>query len=146
MVSQIRGFFNLSGAEKLMLPEALFYSAKYRWLLLNRPFDSFSSHLGIKDEETPYDPPEKNVLAILKSIGKVVVAVCTNTPWESKCLVQAFTAKRMLLKRGIGCTVYLGLARDDKGKLVAHAWTRCGDYYVTGGRGEEGYTVTSFFG
>ena len=39
--------------------------------------------------------------------------------------------------------MYLGCGTEDD-KMVAHAWLRCGEMYVTGGDGE-GYAVVSKF-
>ena len=36
------------------------------------------------------------------------------TPWESKCLVRAMTAKKMMKKRGYKTTLYLGVGKDEK--------------------------------
>ncbi len=37
------------------------------------------------------------------------------TPWESKCLVRAMTAKKMMKKRGYKTTLYLGVGKDEEG-------------------------------
>ena len=47
---------------------------------------------------------------------------------------------------GIPTTLYLGVARDPATTSVqAHAWVRCGSYYVTGGEDRERYAVVSTF-
>jgi hypothetical protein len=67
------------------------------------------------------------------------------TFWESQCLVKAIAAMKMLEKRNIDSTLYLGTARDESGELVAHAWLRSGPYFVTGSEGKEKYTVVGKF-
>ena len=52
---------------------------------------------------------------------------------------------RMLEKRGIESTLYLGTARDESGKMIAHAWLRSGPYYITGSEGMERFTVVGKF-
>ena len=39
---------------------------------------------------------------------------------------------KMLEKRNIESTLYLGIAKDEKGELIAHAWLRSGPFYVSG--------------
>lgn len=67
--------------------------------------------------------------------------VCDKTPWESKCLVRALAAQRLLCRRGLSSTLYLGCGMEE-GKMVAHAWLRFGEMYVTGGDGG-GYTTVA---
>ena len=125
-----------------MLPEALFLSAYYRFLILYIPFAKLSQKIGTLGYETPFDTDYRN---IVRQIRTVVEAVCRHTPWESKCLVRALTAKKMLNRRGCPCTLYMGVKQTGDGKMDAHAWLRCGDMYVTGGKGT-GYAVTGLFG
>ncbi|MEO1800116.1 MAG: lasso peptide biosynthesis B2 protein, partial [Cyanobacteria bacterium J06629_2] len=67
------------------------------------------------------------------------------TPWQSKCLVQAIAAKRMLQSRKIVSTLYLGVTRNSHQSLEAHAWLRSGQMYLTGGREREEFTVVATF-
>lgn len=67
-------------------------------------------------------------------IARIVGKVCDKTPWESKCLVRALAAQRLLCRRGLSSTLYLGCGMEE-GKMVAHAWLRFGEMYVTGGDG-----------
>ena len=78
-----------------------------------------------------------------KKVGYCVNQICEKTSWESKCLVRALTAQTLLKKKGIHTTMYLGCKMED-GKMVAHAWIRCGKMYVTGGNGD-GYAVVDKF-
>ena len=79
-------------------------------------------------------------------IGWAVRTMSRRTPWNSNCLAQAIAAKRMLRRRGTACTLYLGLAKDAHDELAAHAWLRCGNRVLTGGRlSQRQYTVVSTF-
>ncbi|GAE44160.1 hypothetical protein JCM21738_846 [Mesobacillus boroniphilus JCM 21738] len=51
----------------------------------------------------------------------------------------------MLQRRGINSTLYLGTAKDETGKLIAHAWLRSGSYYVSGAEEMNRFTVVSKF-
>ncbi len=77
--------------------------------------------------------------ATAADVGWIVERLADHTPWESACLPQAMAAQHMLKRRGIGSTLYLGLARSDRRPTghEAHAWLRCGEVVVTG-EGEMG--------
>ena len=83
-----------------------------------------------------------------KRVGQAIMRASVYTPWESACLVQSLTAKKMLQKRGIPGVFYLGAMKDEesKEKMKAHAWSQCGDTIITGGGGHEAFTVLSVFG
>ncbi len=69
-----------------------------------------------------------------------------HTWWESQCLVMAIAAMKMLDRRGIESTLYLGTARDADGKMIAHAWLRSGNIYLTGFEEMRKFTVVGKFG
>lgn len=127
---------------KLMFPEALVLSAYYRFMILKMPFQRIAENIGISGHETAHTHSADK---IPEEVGKAVDIVCRHTPWESKCLVRALTARKMLTHRGYSCTLYLGVKMGDDKKMAAHAWLRCGDLYVIGGNGF-GYAVTGIFG
>ena len=91
-------------------------------------------------------PKIRNTDSYIKDVQLAVGAVCGHTPWESKCLVQALTAKRMLNRKHYKCTLYMGVAIEPSGEMAAHAWLRCGTTHVTGGNGAAVYTITAIFG
>jgi hypothetical protein len=65
--------------------------------------------------------------------------------WECKCLVRAMAAMRMLKRRGIESTLYLGTGRDEAGRLAAHAWLRSGSRYITGAEERRRFTVVGMY-
>lgn len=138
----LRKCLRLSFRQKMLLPEAVFLSAYYRFLLLHAPFAKLSRRIGIFGYETPFDANDHRMVY---AVRVVVEAVCRHTPWESKCLVRALTAKKMLNRRGCLCTLYMGVKQTEDGTMDAHAWLRYGDIFVTGGKGD-GYAVTGLFG
>jgi hypothetical protein len=99
-------------------------------------------HYGITGEESPADESKENYSKAMK-IAYHVNRIAEHTPWESKCLVRALTAQKLLTKKKISSTLYLGVKKDGE-KMVAHAWIRTGGFYATGGTGE-GYTVVAKF-
>lgn len=126
-----------------MCLQTLFLSAKYRWQILHRPFAEMSPKIGVQRLETEVKPQDLNVI---REVRYVVVGICERTPWESKCLVQALTAKKLLNGKGLPCTLYMGVGKDEEGQMIAHAWLRCGNVFVTGGNGGVRYAVTGIYG
>ncbi len=141
MMRKLLTFFLLDNRMKWLLVEAYFYLGLARILKL-LPFAKVAPSLGIQMEETSEDTSHKE---ILRNVSKAVHMMSKYTFWESQCLVKAIAAMKMLEKRGIESTLYLGTAKDEKGLLIAHAWLRSGPYYISGSEGMEKFTVVSKF-
>lgn len=142
MKSMFGRLFRMPFRQVRMLSEAWFLSAAYRFLILYTPFSRLSKKIGTQGYETPSDTDYRS---IGREIRSVVDIIGRHTPWESKCLVCALTAKKMLNRRGYPCTLYMGVAQNSEGKMGAHAWLRCGSTVVAGGSGH-GFAVTGIFG
>lgn len=127
----------------VMVIKAFFLSAVYRWQILKRPFAELSKKIGEQNVESTSEPQDEKYI---RDVQYAVKGICRRTPWESKCLVQALTAKKLLNQHGLPCTLYMGVSKDDKGEMIAHAWLRCGNIFVTGGIGHLYYAVTGVFG
>ena len=128
-----------------MVVKALFYSAKFRLNLKMFEPKRLKKNWGIENEESGEEEPEEQIRYVVKT-GKAVLCVCNNTAWESKCLVRALTAQKLLKKKKIHSTLYLGVRQDENGNMLAHAWLRWGKYIVTGGYEDLGkYAVVSRF-
>ena len=54
-------------------------------------------------------------------------------------------AQRMLRRRRLTSTLYLGVAKGEETALDAHAWLRCGRTIVIGGPGHQHYVVVNSF-
>ncbi len=122
---------------------AFCYSAYYRFgILLVKPARLYK-YWGVRGEESPKEDTMDNYRYAYR-VAYAVDRICTRTAWESKCLVRALTAQVLLKRKGIHSTLYLGCGMED-GKMVAHAWLRCGKVYVTGGKGESYAVVDKFY-
>jgi hypothetical protein len=144
LLNKVKIFYSLPTASKILLIEAVFYSALARLIIILIPFKRYKKFMGIHNEETPLETDFKNHKTINK-VSWAVAAVCTRTPWQSKCLVQALTAQRILKKRNIGSTLYLGVNKGWHNKIEAHAWLRCGKVFVTGGYYRNDYVEVAKF-
>jgi hypothetical protein len=71
--------------------------------------------------------------ATIARVRWAVQAASRRVPWRSACLHQAIAAQRMLCRRGIAVELVFGVARDDAGRLQAHAWAKAGEITVVGG-------------
>lgn len=129
---------------KVMYAEAYFYLAWARVLKL-LPFAKVAPSLGTHSKETSYASTTEQDL-LQRKVAKAVHAMSRVTWWESQCMVKAVAAMKMLRRRGVASTLYLGSGRDEGGKMIAHAWLRSGSYYVTGNEKLERFAVVAVFG
>ncbi|WP_308639970.1 lasso peptide biosynthesis B2 protein [Paenibacillus silvisoli] len=114
-------------------------------LLKALPFSRLAPSLGGRMTETPMTHESSNEMTI-RRISQAVRVMSRHTVWESQCMVKAIAAKKMLDRRRIESTLYLGTARDEQGKMIAHAWLRSGPFYVTGAEEMHLFTVVASFG
>lgn len=128
---------------KGLLLESYFYLGIGRYLK-SISFSKVAPSLGKHMDETTFDLYTENK-KFLFSVSQAIQIMSRYTFWESQCLVQAIAAMKMLEKRQIESTLYLGTARDETGELIAHAWLRSGPYYITGAEGKEKFTVVGKF-
>lgn len=128
--------------EKRMTVQIYFYAAFYRLCILLVPMHRIEKMLGVRGEESPKEETMAHIKTA-KRVGIHVNRIAMHTPWESKCLVRAMTARKLLEKKKISCTLYLGVGKEAD-QMVAHAWLRCGPVYVTGGDGSDYGMVAKF--
>lgn len=128
--------------EKWMTIKIYIYTWFYRMCILLIPKPKFEKMIGERGVESEQEESYEN-MKTAKRVGIHVYRVTGHTLWESKCLVQAMTARKLLKEKGIHSTLYLGVGKEND-KMIAHAWLRCGRLYVTGGNGE-GYAMVAKF-
>src|SRR5262245_26517555 len=130
LTRSLRRFWALDFHKKRMLAEACLYLGWAR-LLMALPFEKVAPSLGSAMAETPASAaPAQD--AVSRDVARAISLAGKRTFWKSTCLVRAIAAMRMLEKRRIESTLYLGTAKDESGKMIAHAWLRSGCIYVTG--------------
>lgn len=125
-------FFKISWNDKILLLETFFLTGLIRFAIFFIAFNKLAKLSGKNKEESPKYLSDINRFAT-KRISWAVNIISRYTPWESKCLVKAFTAQILLKQRNISSTLYLGVAKDKQNKLIAHAWLRSGKDIITGG-------------
>ena len=148
MIQKFQKFTKLSAEEKKLFIEAYATLGMMRTAILTISFKRLTRSLDHEAKKKELEKLNDKEMKMAKSIGQAIMRASAYTPWESACLVQSFTAQKMLQKRGIAGVFYLGAAKDEesKEKMKAHAWSQCGDAIITGGMGHEDFTVLSVFG
>lgn len=143
IVKKIRTFLLLDTTTKFLLLEAITYLGWAR-ILKSVPFSKVAPSLGNQMNETSFTPIQANI-EILKNVSHAIHIMSRYTFWESQCLVKAMAGMKMLERRGVESTLYLGTAKDETGKLIAHAWLRSGPFYISGAEEMEKFTVVGKF-
>ncbi len=128
---------------RILVVRVFFWALYYKWLISKRAFRDICHRLGTRRESVPVEPYSGNNKERILAVSRVIKIVCPRLHFKNECLVEAFVAKRLLLHEKM--TVYMGVAKTKEGAMRAHAWTRCGDIYVTGAEGREQFTVTAVF-
>ncbi|WP_026694364.1 lasso peptide biosynthesis B2 protein [Peribacillus kribbensis] len=139
---KLKTFIFLDIETKWLLIESFIFLGWARFLKM-LPFSKVAPALGIQMVETSFSDHSNN--KCLKKVSSAIHIMSSYTFWESKCLVKAVAAMKMLERRKIESTLYFGTAKDDTGQMIAHAWLRSGSIYVTGSEGMEQFTVVSHF-
>ncbi len=130
---------------KKMTIKAWIYSAYYRYQMLHFDTAALNKKWGIEGKESPKKASIDEYRTAMR-VSYVVNTVCNKTKWESKCLVRALTAQKLLEEKGILSTMYLGVGYDENKKKLAHSWLRCGEMFVTGGDGKNlGLATVAYF-
>ena len=66
-------------------------------------------------------------------------------PWKVKCFEEAIAAKKVLEKYKISSTLYLGVDKNTEKELIAHAWLKCRDIFISGEKGHKQYAIVGFY-
>lgn len=140
----IARFFKIPISEHRLFWEAYSYSIFSRLLIWFVPIRYLSFWLGRHGTESEGD--SAGIMQIkLYSIAHAIRRSSKHALWPTKCLVEAMVAKRMLNKRKIQSTIYLGVAKESSKTLIAHAWVRVGDTIIVGKRGMERFKIVATF-
>lgn len=126
-------FLRRRSRDRRLFLEALVALLRAKWEVHLVPFHRLAPQLGRAQRETPAAiTPTDRATAV--AVSWAVQAVARHVPLGFVCLPQAIAAQRMLRRRGVATTLYLGVAAEhaDRLGLRAHAWLRAGDKLVTG--------------
>ena len=130
MVNSLR-FFELSGAEKLVLVQATAWLLLLRILVVTAPFAqvqrvvSRASRAGVPGVRRPEAPAPSR-------IGYLVATAANRIPGTT-CLPRALATQVLLCRNGHQAELHIGINRASSGGLQAHAWVEAGGSVVIGG-------------
>lgn len=144
LIRKVKSFIRIKWKDKIFFFRAFFLSGIARIVILLIPFRVVKKFLGEPKTESAYHVKVEEYRTA-KKIAWAVNIASKYTPWESKCLVKAITAQKMLKVYKIYSTIYLGINKDEKNNIGAHAWLRCGSMYVTGGYEKENFKEVAKF-
>ena len=145
MLRSVVDFIRYNG-EKGMTIKAYIYAAYFRTCILiynKHKRGKLEDMLGERNQESSYGVNPKE-LRTAKLVSRHVNRIAEHTPWESKCMVRAMTAQKLLSEKNIETTLYLGVGKNQDGSMRAHAWLRYGTYCITGGGSGECVVVAKF--
>ncbi|WP_191556874.1 lasso peptide biosynthesis B2 protein [Metabacillus idriensis] len=142
-MTRVKNILTLNRQMKLLIVEALIFLAIAR-IVKGLPFSKTSKYLGEMNKESSITNYQANI-DTLKNISSAIHFASKYAPWETMCLVRAIASMKMLERRGIESTLYLGTSRNNVKELTAHAWLRSGNYYVTGADERHLFTITCTF-
>ncbi|RIX52618.1 lasso peptide biosynthesis B2 protein [Paenibacillus nanensis] len=141
---KIRALLKLDRHSLFLYVEAMYYLGLAR-IQLYRPFIKVAPSLGERMEVTEEDCASLPTRRTIKQIASAVDVMSRYTVWESKCLVRAIANMKMLERRSIPSTLYLGTGKDEHGKMIAHAWLRSGPIYLSGADVMNNFIVVETF-
>ena len=145
ILERARRFLRRSLRDQWLFVQAYVLLGAARLAINIVPFHRLAPCLGTEKVESPAEVPPSH-LAQARRIAWAVRTASRYTPWKSNCFPQAVAAKILLRRRGIANTLYLGAAFKARTELEAHAWLRCGSFYVTGGPGHRHFGTVGIFG
>ena len=125
---KLRRFAELEYGDKSLFLRAVCWLAVARAWIAVVSFPKLAEKLNSDGGSSPADPE------LLKRIRFAIGAAAGNVPWRSDCFPQAIAANRLLQRHGLASSIHLGVRKEDKQQLLAHAWLTSGDAVVTGGQ------------
>jgi hypothetical protein len=144
MIKKIKRFFSVNNQERNLFIRALLICTYSRLLIFFVPMKWYAKRLGEQGRESPVSElngKSEEIKIILKAMRRALRFL----PGRTKCLAKAITLKSLLGRNRIPSTIYLGVAKEDKNKMIAHAWLRCGTEILTGKEEMPRFTVVAFF-
>lgn len=125
MLRRLHKFLTLSRPDKRLFFDALIAVARMRIGLTVLGYNRLQ-----RDAPAAATTPAEAALR-----WRIAWAVTTAARFVPKatCLTQALAAQRLLRAAGHPSTIRIGVAREDDGRFLAHAWLMSGDHVVIGG-------------
>lgn len=144
MFNKFKKYIKLNKQERKILNQTFLWVLISLFLVRIVPLRWFTSLLGeFNNDKIKELKPSDDIY--IKQITKSIKRIKKRVPWRVKCFEEAIAAKKVLQKRKIESTLYLGVDKTKENKLIAHAWLRNGDNFITGKNGYEQFKVVGFY-
>lgn len=140
----IRGFTRLQKEDKKIVIECIIYTGLYRFILLFYSFNRIAPMMGKHRTSSPMEINEEDMV-LCRKVGAYILKVSRSVPWKCECFVKALVVQRILAKRSIATTLYLGVKRDRNNDIQGHAWLRAGKYIITGDKEKDEFVEVGRF-
>jgi hypothetical protein len=143
MFKKIIKFFRLPVNEKKLFFEAIYLAIWSRIYINLFPFRKFAVHLGNVREVVPFQNIKDSL--VVKEVCRAMKRSSRYLPFPKKCLVEAVVAKKMLEKRNIKSTLYLGVSKKEQNEMIAHAWLVIDDIVIVGRQGMDKFVPVEWY-
>ena len=134
-------FLALDRRDRVATFEALFALAVAQVLVRIVPPRKWRNRFGASGPTSGAETLTRDQLEPVRRVRFAIARAARNLPTDPNCLPQALAARRMLERRGIESSLFIGAERDEQGKAHFHAWLKVGSEWVTGLCDEERYAL-----
>lgn len=134
MIGRLGRFFRLGAADRARLAKAALVISAIRLALRLLPF-RVVRRLLVRSTITANDLAKPDRAAVAQ-IAWAVAAAGRHMPWAATCLTRAMAAQMLLGRIGEPTHLHLGVAKDEQGRLKAHAWLESDGTIVIGDDGD----------
>ena len=125
-------FLALDRRDRVATFEALSALAAAQALVRIVPPRKWRTRFGVATPHVDAAPLAKDQLEPVRRVRFAIARAARNLPTDPNCLPQALAARRMLERRGIESTLFIGAERGEDGTAHFHAWLKVGPEWVTG--------------
>lgn len=145
MLDKIKRFWGLPLSFKIQILEATIVLAATKLLIGLIPLRKIARYLGNLNTK-PADYLTPSQLKKSRSVQSALLKSARNIPWNSVCLDQALACLIMLKLRGLPYSLFLGIRKgQERKKLQAHAWIKCGKEIIIGDHETASYIIVATF-
>ena len=136
-------YFTLNKEEKILLHQAMSLLIAWKIRIVFLPMRKYVKLFGEKGKEATVDDVSNS--EVINKFALAILRADSVLPWESNCLTEDIATKRLLERYNIKSTLFLGVAKDEHQKLIAHAWLKWGQRIISGERGYQRFTIVEKF-
>ncbi|MEN8226332.1 MAG: lasso peptide biosynthesis B2 protein [Bacteroidota bacterium] len=122
-MNKLSKYASLPFQDKILFLEALGWLILAKLILLLLPFRRI---LPLLRQKSSRETVRSDINVIKTALGRASAA----TPWLSTCLLKSIAARWMLKQRKIASHMAIGMGRDEKNRLLMHAWITSGNIEI----------------